>query len=171
MKQNQPPRDFDSLQQEIQRRFEKFSPHLRRIAEYALSDPNRFALQTIAQSADATGVQPSTMVRFAKLLGYQGFSAMQRIFRLHFLEVADSFRNQVREHRDTAEWTRGGDPGPILNTLAETSTLAIHQLGQDLDPAKLREAVAMLRQAQTIHVLGQSQAFPVAACLARANLF
>ncbi len=166
MKQNQAPRDFDSLQQEIQRRFEKFSPHLRRIAEYALSDPNRFALQTIVQSAAATGVQPSTMVRFAKLLGYQGFSAMQRVFRLHFLEAADSFRNQVREQRDTVEWTRGGDPGSILGTLAETSTVAIHQLGRDLDPAKLREAVGMLRRAQTIHVLGQSQAFPVASCLA-----
>jgi len=166
MKQKQPPRDFDSLQQEIQRHFERFSPHLRRIAEYALSDPSRFALQTIVQSASATGVQPSAIVRFAKLLGYPGFSAMQRVFRLRFLEVADSFHNQVREHRDAVEWTRGGDPGSILSTLAETSSAAIGQLGRDIDPAKLREAVGMLRRARTIHVLGQSQAFPVAACLA-----
>ena len=165
MKEEQPLKDFDWLQKEIQRRFESLSPHLQRIAEYALADPNRFALQTIAKSSIESGVQPSTMVRFAKLFGYTGFTHMQQAFRARLTEVADSFRNQVREHRATLEWTKGDNLASILDTMAETSALAINQLRHELEPDKLHRAVNMLGQAKTIHVLGQRQAFPVAACL------
>ena len=165
MKEEPLPKDFDWLQQEIKRRFDSLSPHLQRIAEYALADPNRFALQTVAKSASESGVQPSTMVRFAKLFGYTGFTDMQRIFKLRLTEVADSFRNQVREHRVTLEWATGDDLASILNTLADSSALAISQLRHDLEPVALQQAVRMLEGARSIHVLGQRQAYPVAACL------
>lgn len=165
MKEEPLPKDFDWLQQEIKRRFDSLSPHLQRIAEYALADPNRFALQTVAKSASESGVQPSTMVRFAKLFGYTGFTDMQQIFKLRLTEVADSFRNQVREHRATLEWATGSDLVSILNTLADSSALAIRQLRHDLNPAELQQAVRMLEGARSIYVLGQRQAYPVAACL------
>ena len=88
MKQKKPSKDFDRLQEEIQRRFESLSPHLQRIAEYALADPNRFALQTVARSARESGVQPSTLVRFAKVFGYSGFTELQQAFRTRLTEVA-----------------------------------------------------------------------------------
>ena len=43
--------------------------------------------------------------------------------------------------------------------------MAINQLKHDLEADKLRLAAQMLDQARSIHVLGQRQAFPVAACL------
>ena len=165
MKQKLPPKNFDWLQGEIQRRFESLSPHLRRIAEYALADPNRFALQTVAKSARESGVQPSTLVRFAKLFGYAGYTDMQQVFRLRLTEVADSFRHQVSEHRDALEMLNASEPATVLNALSDASVLAVNQLKYDLQAADLRQAVQMLEQARSIHVLGQRQAFPVAACL------
>ena len=104
-------RDFDWLQGEIQRRFDTLSPHLKRIAEYALADPNRFALQTVAATAEAIEVQPSTLVRFAKLFEYSGFSELQRVFRVRLTEAADSFRHQVGEHRAVLREADGNNPG------------------------------------------------------------
>ena len=165
MKQESASRDFDWLQAEIQRRFDSLSPHLKRIAEYALADPNRFALQTVARTAGEIGVQPSTLVRFAKLFDYSGFSELQRVFRIRLTEAADNFRNQVGEHRTALQEADGSNLATILNSLSDASVLAINQLKHDMEADKLLQAVRMLEQARYIHVLGQRQAFPVAACL------
>ena len=55
-----PPASFDSLRAAIHDRYERLSPHLQRIARFALDDPNRFALGTVAGIAQATEVQPSS---------------------------------------------------------------------------------------------------------------
>lgn len=165
MNQEKTIRDFDWLQGEIQRRFDTLSPHLKRIAEYALAEPSRFALQTVAATAEAIEVQPSTLVRFAKLFDYSGFSELQRVFRVRLTETADSFRYQVGEHRAALSEADSDNPVTTLDALADASVLAIDWLKHDLDANKLRQAVQMLEKARFICVLGQRQAFPVAACL------
>ena len=165
MKQESASRDFDQLQAKIQRRFDALSPHLKRIAEYALAEPNRFALQTVARTAGEIGVQPSTLVRFAKIFEYSGFSALQRVFRIRLTEATDNFHDQVREHRNALQDADGSDMTTILNSLSEASVLAIDQLKREMTAGKLLQAVQMLEQARYIQVLGQRQAFPVAACI------
>ena len=158
-------RDFDWLEGEIQSRFDTLSPHLKRIAEYALADPNRFALQTAARTAEAIEVQPSTLVRFAKLFEYSGFSELQKVFRTRLTEAADSFRHQAGEHRTVLREADGSNPAAILHALSDASVLAIDRLKYDLEAGKLRQAVQMLEKARFICVLGQRDAFSVAACL------
>ena len=165
MNQEETIKDFDWLQGEIQRRFETLSPHLKRIAEYALADPNRFALQTVAATAQAIEVQPSTLVRFAKMFDYSGFSELQKVFRARLTEAADSFRHQVGEHRAVLREADSRDPATILHALADASVLAIDRIKHDIDANDLRQAVRMLEQARFICVLGQRQAFPIAASL------
>ena len=41
------------------------------------------ALGTISQVAEQAGVQPSTLVRFAQIFGYAGFSDFQGLFKEH----------------------------------------------------------------------------------------
>ncbi len=158
-------RDFEWLEGEIQRRFDSLSPHLKRIAEYALADPNRFALQTASTTAEAIEVQPSTLVRFAKLFDYSGFSELQKVFRARLTKAADSFRHQVGEHSSTLREADGRNPTVILNALSDASVLAIDRFKQDLEAGKLRQAVQLLQKARFVCVLGQRQAYSVAACL------
>ncbi len=165
MKQEVQFKGFDWLQGEIQRQYESLSPHLKRVAEYLLADPGRFALQTITQAAGESGVQPSTLVRFAKLFGYRGFSDMQQAFRAHLTEVADSFRYQVKEQRARLAKADGSDLNVMLDALANASITAINRLRYELDPRELRRAVQMLDQARSIHVIGPRHAWPVATCL------
>ncbi len=53
------PTSFTALQAAIAQRQNSLSPRLRQIAEYALSNPNDMALETVAQIAERAGVQPS----------------------------------------------------------------------------------------------------------------
>ena len=166
MARAEPPHDFDRLREEFQHRYEGLSPHLQRIAHFALGDPNRFALQTVAETARETDVQPSTVIRFAKEFGFSGFSEMQRVFRLRLIEGASSFRDQIHEHRGKLEEAAADDPSAILNGFADASVLALQHLKADIDSDALRQAVRMMDEAKTIYVIGQRRAFPVAAYLA-----
>ena len=161
-----PPKDFDRLREAFQHRFEGLSPHLRRIAQYALGDPNRFALQTVAETAREIGVQPSTLIRFAKVFGFSGFSEMQQVFRLRLIEGAPSFRDQIHEHRGKLEEAAEDDPTAILHGFADASAVALDHLKADIDGDALREAVRMMDGAKAIYVIGQRRGFPVAAYLA-----
>ena len=162
----EPPREFDRLREAFQHRFEALSPHLKRIAQYALEDPNRFALQTVAETAQETGVQPSTLIRFAKVFGFSGFSEMQRVFRLRLIEGAAPLRGPIHEHRGELQEAAKDDPAAILNGFADASALALDHLKTDIDGDTLRKAVRMLDGAKAIYVIGQRRAFPVAAYLA-----
>ena len=138
MARAEPPHDFDRLREEFQHRYEGLSPHLQRIAHFALGDPNRFALQTVAETARETDVQPSTVIRFAKVFGFSGFSEMQRVFRLRLIEGASSFRDQIHEHRGKLEEAAADDPSAILNGFADASVLALQHLKADIDGDALR---------------------------------
>ena len=160
------PWDYPRLHRAFLDRFETLSPHLKRIARYALSDPSRFALQTVAEISRGCSVQPSTVVRFAKTFGYSGFSDMQNVFRLRLIEGSESYREQVHEHRGRLETVTGDDPAAILGEFASASVLAVERLKETLDADMLQEAATMMNAATAIYVVGQQRAHPVTSCLA-----
>jgi DNA-binding MurR/RpiR family transcriptional regulator len=51
------------------------------IAAYALDNPDETAFGTAASIAVSAGVQPSTLIRFAQHLGFDGFTSLQGVFR------------------------------------------------------------------------------------------
>ena len=75
------PRDFDSLRSVIIERKATMPKRLAQVAAYALSNPDEMAFGTAASIATAADVQPSTLVRLAHHLGYEGFSDLQNVFR------------------------------------------------------------------------------------------
>lgn len=160
------PGSFDRLRHQIQEAYDGLSPHLQRIAQHALDDPNAFALETVATLSGRSGVQPSTMIRFAKEFGYSGFSEMQRVFRVRLIEGAPAFRERIFEHkRQLAEVTRE-DPLAVLHEFCDASALCLEQLKDTISGDDLRKAVRMLREAEHIYVVGQRRAFPIASYFA-----
>ena len=160
------PKDFGAFREMLSEHFDSLSPHLRRIAEYALGEPNRFALQTVAEVAGETGVQPSTLVRFAKVFGFSGYSELQQIFRARLLRSEHSYRERRCEHEARTAAARGQDAYGALRALSDASVLAIEELKARVDTESLTEAVRLLRAARTVHVIGRGRARPIALCLA-----
>ena len=145
--------------------FESLSPHQKRIAEYALGDPNRFAFQTLAKVANEARVQPSTLVRFAKVFGFSGYSDLQQLFQRRLIQGERSFRDRTRTCQDRIERAAAHDPFEALNAMADASVLAIEKLEANINPETLTEAVRLMARASTIHLMGRGRALPVSACL------
>jgi DNA-binding MurR/RpiR family transcriptional regulator len=155
---------FDALRARIRARHDDLSPHLQRIARSALEDPNGFALRTIAAIADSAQVQPSALIRFAKELGYNGFSSMQQVFKLRLIEGASMYREQVYEAH--AEGADAADPMHVLTECVDDMVSSLEHLKRTVDPAALARAIDMLRRAKHIYVAGLRRSRPIAAYLA-----
>ena len=67
-------RTYESLKQEIAERHDQLPKRLLQIAEFTMEQPDFVALETVANIADKAKVQPSSLIRFAKLFGFDGFS-------------------------------------------------------------------------------------------------
>jgi len=160
------PESFSELQSVIAQRHGEMSPRLRQIAEFALANPNDMALETVAVVAERAGVQPSALIRFAKLLGYEGFTDMQRVFRTRLTDSMMSYGQRLRELKGADG--SGSDAAGILHHFVRAGVMALEHLEQEVSDDDLDGAIDMLAKAQHIFVVGFRRSFPVATYLAYA---
>lgn len=159
------PQTYDELRAKISGEHGSLSKRLRQIAEFALANPNDMALATVSEIAERASVQPSTLIRFAKAFGYDGFTAMQRVFRLRLTDQQPSYSERIKviqRHGGATPAT----PAAMLDSFTEASIQALRHLREETRPDLLNRAVAVLARANAVHVVGQRRAFPVAAYLA-----
>ena len=77
------PQTYEELRAVLSSGTVHFPKRLRQVAIFMWQHPSDVALGTIAQVAAQAGVQPSTLVRFAQIFGYSGFSDFQGLFKEH----------------------------------------------------------------------------------------
>lgn len=160
-----PADTFETLRARIRARFDDLSPHLQRLARLALEDPNRFAVQTIAATAADADVQPSALIRFARAFGYDGFSALQQVFKLRLIEGAPTYREQVYRARSTGT-TEAADASKVLSDCVDDMTASLNQLKTSIAPERLARAIDLLAGASHVYVAGLRRSRPIAAYLA-----
>ena len=161
-----PPRDFAALKSLISERAATLPKRLTQIAGFALDNPDEIAFGTVSSIAEQADVQPSTLVRFAQAMGYQGFSDMQEIFRSRLRDRIlnyDERLEQLRAHaRDTSK------SNVIFHGFCEASARSIAALEERLKPAELDRVVDRLADAETIYLIGLRRSFPIASYMAYA---
>jgi len=157
---------FDELKETIAAVYPQLSPQLQRLSRFALEKPHDLALGTVAAVAQANAVQPSSMIRFANALGFDGFSQMQQLFQSHLVERSAPYRERIAQMRRGGKGAAG--KGDALPQFVAESIAELQQLEEHVDAARLAAAVRILASAPQIHVLAQRRAFPVACYLAYA---
>ncbi len=154
---------FEELSGQIAERYPELKGQLKRIAEFAVENPNEIALKTVAQVAEDIGVQPSSMVRFAKALGYDGFSDVQQVFRTRLIDASSSYAERIRSARRESPATDGAiGPNPVLADFVDQGISALENLRLSTPPEKIAQAIEILAGAKDIYLLAQRRAFPVA---------
>lgn len=156
---------FDQLRIRFHEKYEDLSPQLKSIAQFALDDPNRFALETVVVIAAAIGVQPSALIRFAKSFDYSGFSDLQRVFKLRLIEGAPDIRERIYDQHKELEDAAQVHPASLLRDFAAASGESLKWLEEDVTDSHLRKAIDLVDNAKQIYVIGQRRAFPVSSYL------
>jgi DNA-binding MurR/RpiR family transcriptional regulator len=159
------PENFEALQGLIAGRYDGLSRRLQDVAQYALAHPDDVALETIAVIAGRARVPPSSLIRFAKALGFEGFTEMQRLFRARLVGRAPSYSDRIKGLRGRHERAERSIAAAVLQDFATASVQALDRLRRELPVDRLERAIELMAAAEVIYVAAQRRAFPVATYL------
>ena len=134
---------------------------LRQCADYIAANTDRIAVSTVAELAAGADVPPSALMRFCQILGFSGFSEMQKLFREAYAPGWPDYTTRLRNLKDSG----AGSPAALLAEFVEAGRLSLEQLAKSADETALSEAVAVLARADTLHIVGLRRAYPVASYL------
>ncbi len=157
--EQQPPRVFGQLKSWLQQHYLTLPKRLQSVAIYALHYPDMIALNTIAVISEQVEVTPSTIIRFAKSLGYQGFSDMQTVFQQSMRHIPQPYAERIHDldeqlpHQTTA-----------MQCFAVAATSSIDKLKQ-INDQSLLQASRRLAEAYTVYIAGQGRAAPLSSYL------
>lgn len=159
------PETFDDLQRAIVSGFPKFSKRLQQIAGYALDNPSDLALETIATVAQRAGVQPSSLIRFGKVLGFSGYSEMQRVFRRRLTASMPDYTERLRSLG--GEYPK--DTGSLLDEFVQADIVGLRSLLQQRQTGELVErAFHLIASAEIVYLVAHRRSFPVTCYLSYA---
>lgn len=150
----------------IQRAHDTLSPQLRQAARYMLAHPEDVALTSMRRLADHAGVKPSTMVRLARALDFDGYEDLREPYRLWLRGGEGAFLARARTLQSRTPGPNDGDGRAAL--LEEMTAADIQALHDGLAPANalaLQTARDLICGARTVYVVGMRS------CHALAHLF
>jgi DNA-binding MurR/RpiR family transcriptional regulator len=156
------PTSVDEFRDRLADVLDSLPRRLRQCADYIAANTDRIAVSTVAELAAGADVPPSAVMRFCQILGFTGFSEMQRLFREAYSPGWPDYATRLKNLKDGS----GGQPAALLAEFVEAGRLSLETLAKSLDEAVLAQAVAVLARADTVHVMGLRRAFPVASYLA-----
>ena len=149
------PTEYAELRALIVEKYPSLSPQHKEISEFSLSNPEIIAVETGAQLADRLNVQPSSLVRWAQALGFQGLRELKRRFRSQLVYQAVDSRDQAAANSDL------GSIG-LLYAVLDESAQDLALVRQKIDREHFREAADHLANAREIYVTAQHAAFAYA---------
>ncbi|MCV3208089.1 MurR/RpiR family transcriptional regulator [Mesorhizobium sp. YC-39] len=152
------PQTYEELRAVLSSGTVHFPKRLRQVAIFLWQHPSDVALGTIAQVAEQAGVQPSTLVRFAQIFGYAGFSDFQGLFKDHVKGSWPEGRARDGQEQAAAEPTASLH---FLNGMVGASQASLGRIDKDFDIASFERMVDLLATAELIYVIGSKRAFPV----------
>ncbi|MFC5760714.1 MULTISPECIES: MurR/RpiR family transcriptional regulator [unclassified Rhizobium] len=154
------PRDFESLRSTIIERKASMPKRLAQVAAFALANPDEIAFGTTASIAAASDVQPSTLVRLAHHLGYEGFSDLQSIFRERLRDRTLSYEERLV----TLEQSGGDDEDATLLTgFISAASQSVNRLAATVQTDTFAKAVDILAAAETIYLIAKRRSYPLTA--------
>lgn len=156
--------DYDVFCRVLSAKYGRLSKQLKTIARFITDNPNDIALDTAAHIAERLNMQPSSLVRFARALGFEGFLEIQRIFRERVREQIGSgpsvYKARIKHLKE--EKNNQDLIGSIRSKFVNANSVSLQHMKTELDLTAFEQAVAAIRKATGIYIFGQRRSFPAA---------
>lgn len=147
------------LTEKIVRRFDDMSGQIQTAARYVLERPRDVALLSMREQARQANVQPATMTRLAKYLGFAGYDDVRQLYADAMRMEGTGFAGRVGAQAENQKLK--GDPAlaaEMLDSIASQVT-ALSRMGA-LDT--LVDAARLIQGARRVHCLGLRSSYPAA---------
>ena len=158
----------DDLRNEIIGRYSDLSKRLQQVGKYVIDSQNDFAIETVATIAERSGVQPSAVIRFAKEFGFDGASAMQRLFRQKLISdgAPDSYRDRVRDMKKRLLSDGEESYKEYFYDLIDESIESLSRLGSKDRAEGVVSFAKAIEKSEAVYLAGVRRSYPVSAYFA-----
>ena len=137
----------------------------RQVFSKLVDTPEQSAVRSISELAQMLGVNPSTLTRLAKRLGYDGFSDFQSVFRDAIANEPRYFYSRQADHL-LHDPVIAGSAMETMTRIGHESVGNIDGFMSQLDPAMLQAAADLLARAGRVRIHGVRQFHALASFLA-----
>jgi len=146
--------DAHELNSRINEKYAGMSKRQKLIAEYILENFDKAAFMTALKLGEKVGTSESTVVRFAMMLGYDGYPAMQ-----------EALQEMVRHKLTTIqrmELAGDMDESMVLRQVLKTDTNNIRLTLDAIDTAVYDEVVSTIAGCRRLYIMGVRSSAPLA---------
>lgn len=149
-----PYEDIEALLAHLKSQFAALSPQFRRGAKYLLDNPGEVPVRSMRKIAQEAAVQPITLIRLARLLGFEGWQDLREFFVGGFHDNA-MLSSRARKMIDES----GSDR--LLTAMLEAQRNNLMALSLQ-EEGSISKAASLINAAASVHVAGFRSSFPVA---------
>lgn len=136
------------LQQNIQRKFDRLTNSQKKIAQYLLQHYDKAAFLTAAKLGKEIGVSESTIVRFAVILGYNGFPELQ-------LALQDMIKEQLTTVNKLKQSINNVYKGKnLLYQVLQSDLDNLEKTINEISPQSFEQFVNFILKAEVIYIVG-----------------
>jgi DNA-binding MurR/RpiR family transcriptional regulator len=160
--------DISNLVSDIENgnRVIQIGPTALRTLRSMVESPARTAISSISELAANHDVNPSTLSRLSKTLGFSGFSAFQKIFREHVDQNSNYY--SFRASRLISDYSESGQENSTMDDIAGDELRNIEALRSMLSNQAMARAADMIIDARKVGFFGRRQFYSLAAFMAYA---
>ena len=142
----------------INEKLSSFSKGHKLIANYMIAHYDKAAFMTAQKLGKTVGVSESTVVRFATMLGYDGYPALQKALQ----EMMRSRLTAVQRIEVTSDQMSGED---VLERVLSQDIERIRRTLEETSKEDFGKAVDLITSANTIYIAGTRSSASIAAFL------
>jgi DNA-binding MurR/RpiR family transcriptional regulator len=141
-----PPDLLNRLGEEL----ENLTPELRKAAAFVLENPNEVGISSMREMAAAADVKPNTLVRMARVLGFEGYDDFREPFREEIRRARPAFPTG----RAGCRACRAGELGRLYADMVNSALRNIEETFAGIDQQQLKAAAEAIWASRQVFVLG-----------------
>ncbi|MDI6861989.1 MAG: MurR/RpiR family transcriptional regulator [Pseudothermotoga sp.] len=135
----------------IQRVYSRLTRSQRKVAEFIIDNPSKITLMSADQLAKASGVGEATVIRFARILGYKGYSDMKEEFQRALIDNLTSSKKVEEGLKSVSSET-------VLDELLKTHMAVFQNMNVAELTKSLKNAARIIFEANDVYVFGEGAA-------------
>jgi len=137
-----------SFQKNIQENFHKLSAGQKKTAHYLLNHYDRAAFLTAAQLGKEVGVSESTIVRFAAILGYNGYPGLQKVLQ-NMVKMQLTTVNQLKKSINNVYKGKN-----VLYQVLQSDIDNLEKTINEVSPESFEKLINYIVNAEVIYIVG-----------------
>ncbi|MDO5139964.1 MAG: MurR/RpiR family transcriptional regulator [Eubacteriales bacterium] len=138
----------------ITRDFGTYTNSHKAVATYILANYDESAFMTLEQLSSSAGVSTTTVIRFARELGYDGYSSMQDALRI-------DLRTKV-SLPERLDYNISLPNDELLKQVLYTEINNIEQTFKSIDMKQVEKAVQLISSSDDVYIVGLRRSFSLA---------